>query len=553
MTWAYYLLESNLYLSIFYGLYLLVLQKETFYNLNRMYLLLTAMLSFTIPFLKIGNLNQLLFGATRQDLSYVEPGLSKANIGSFTILPVEEMLIVTYALIAAFLCIKLFINFYQILALALKAKRRTTEGVVYIELNNEITAFSFFNLLFINPSSEEKRTIIKHEMVHIRQKHSFDILLIEFLKILNWFNPIVWLIQKEIKLLHEYIADDVTTKSDVQKHDYAMFLIQNSFGAIPNYLTNQIFNQSILKRRINMLNKQKSAGRARLKILLTVPIVGGMLLVSTLAFSKDYAMIDLYPEKYSVGRLPENKPENKNRFLINFHYDRASGKSTSLEKRLILLNGKVLTQNNIGLIENYDKMLELNAASAKAKYGVAGSNGAIEFTGSSIKTLAIAPPPPYAPNEVPRPHKGIKADTIKFPAPKQTKDQIKFPPPIQEKRKAKSSALNGRKDQIKFPPPIVEKDPGVAPPPPSSKGKSSNQNSNANKNGQIKFPPPIVVKDAKFPPPPPPSKGNISRSNKSSKNQGQIKFPPPIVKKDLLVPPPPPPVEPVRKTSEKNR
>ena len=413
MTWLYYLLESNLYLAIFYGFYLIFLQKETFYGLNRGYLISSTIFSFLIPFLQIGILSQLIYGANKLSLAYTNPNLATVKSSELKFSSLVDLALVLYIVIAAYFIVKLIIGFYEILSLALKAKKETTGGITYIELKDSPSAFSFFNLLFINPSSKEKHTILKHEMVHIRQRHTVDILFFELLKIFNWFNPIVWLIQKDIKLLHEYIADDLTTNSDIEKHDYAMFLIQNSFGVTPNYLTNQIFNQSILKRRINMLNKRKSAGRARLKILLAVPIVGGMLLASTVGFSKDYAMLDLYPEKYSEGHPNHQSKNQKNDSVPPPQTPRTPPKPPKEPK--------------------------------------ANAKGTIKF------------PPPI-----------VKKDQVKFPPPIVKKDEIIIPPPIVVKDgelppppppgQKSRYGTNGKKRAIKFPPPIVEPDDKMAPP-----------------------------------------------------------------------------------------
>lgn len=417
MTWLYYLLESNLYLAVFYGFYLVFLQKETFYGINRIYLISSSIFSFLVPFLQVGILNQLIYGANKLSLAYTNPNLGKAEDRNLTMTLLMDVVLVMYILVAFYFIVTLVIGFYGILRLALKAKKQTTGGITYIELKNSLSAFSFFNLLFINPASKEKLTIVKHEMVHIRQRHSIDILFFELLKALNWFNPLVYLIQKDIKLLHEYIADQLTTNSDIGKHEYAMFLIQNSFGVSPSYLTNQIFNQSILKRRINMLNKKRSAGRARLKILLAVPIVGGMLLASTVGFSKDYAMLDLYPEKYSEGssqlqkiipppqtpRTPPNPPKKKK--------------------------------------SNSDKV--------------------IKFPPPIVKKDQIKFPPPI-----------VKKDEIIIPPPIVVKDGELPPPPPPPVRKSKYRT-GGKKGVIKFPPPIVKPDNKMAPPPPPVEPPSS--------------------------------------------------------------------------------
>jgi hypothetical protein len=448
MTWLYYLLEANIYLMVFYGFYRAFLEQETFYGLNRTYLISASLFSFIIPFLQIGGLNQLIHSSRNIYLLETDNNLQKVKSGNLFFEFIEESLTIIYLLVATYFIIKLVISLYKIISLAWKARRKRSGGVVYIELNSPVAAFSFFHLLFINPSSEERQTILKHEMVHIRQNHSMDILFFEILKIINWFNPMVWLIQKDIKLLHEYIADEITTNADVEKHDYAMFLIKNSFGVSPDHLTNQIFNQSILKRRINMLNKQRSRGRARLRLLLAVPIVGGMLLASTMAFSKNYAMIDLYPEKYSevITRNKQIDPLSINLFPQT----RKDTSETTKQKR--------------------------TAANKPVKF-----------------------PPPI-----------VRKDQVKFPPPIVKKDQIKFPPPIVKKDQVKFPPPIVKKDEIIIPPPIVVKD-GDVPPPPAPRQKSSYRIASP-KPGTIKFPPPIVRPNKKKLPPPPPVEPPASKS-----------------------------------------
>ena len=441
MTWLYYLLESNFYLVVFYGFYLIFLQKETFYGLNRAYLISSSLFSFLIPFLQVGSLNKLIYGDRMENLVNINQNVDQNRDLSNIVL--EHITTILYLVIVAFLAIRVLLSLYKILSLALSAKKQRLDSVIYVELNGSVSAFSFFNLLFINPSSTGKSTILKHEMVHIKQKHSLDILFFELLRIINWFNPIVWLMQKDIKLVHEYIADDQTTNADVEKHDYAMFLIQNSFGVTPNYLTNQIFNQSILKRRINMLNKRKSSGRARLRILLALPIAGGMLMASTVAFSKDYAMIDLYPEKYSVASLHDQQTKPKN---------------------------QLAAQAQTLAVEPPQQTLITNATPRKnAKTG---------------KKETIKSPPLE------------KKDQVKFPPPIVVKDgQIPPPPPPGHKPGLKSSSK--KRGVVKFPPPIVKPDNQELPPPPpieppsprpSKKAKAvkENENKNSNTNGVLR-------------------------------------------------------------------
>lgn len=296
MNWFYYLLEANLYLAAFYGCYRLLLRNETFYAANRFFLILSTLMAFSLPLLQLGYLNQLFDNNINQQITGV---LVENNHHEPDFSVLYTSLYFLYAAVAIAFIGKLMRDLYQILSLSKRSERYQQDNITYVSLKQHNAAFSFFNLLFIQENIQGRETILKHELVHIRQRHSLDIVFFELIQILNWFNPITYLLKKDIKLLHEYIADEQTTLKEIEKYDYALFLIKNSFGMESNPLSNHIFNQSILKQRINMLNKEKSTGRARLKLLFVLPMAAAMLGTSTMAFSKDYGLVDLYPEKPS--------------------------------------------------------------------------------------------------------------------------------------------------------------------------------------------------------------------------------------------------------------
>ncbi|SHG39895.1 BlaR1 peptidase M56 [Pedobacter caeni] len=400
MNWLYYLLEANLYLALFYGCYRLLFHKETFYTLNRYFLISSTLLSFVLPLLQIGYLNRFFQDSGAAQIpatALVKPIAEQENL-------FYPVLTILYWLVVIFFSLKLGRGLYQIIALSRKTERHHDGEVVHISIEQGTAAFSFFNLLFIQPDAAGKETILKHEMVHIRQKHSLDILFFEIVQTLNWFNPISYLIKKDIKLLHEYIADELTTKEEIRKHDYALFLIRNSFGAEMKQLSNQIFNPSILKQRINMLNKEKSTGRARLKLLFALPLVGGMLLTSTVAFTKDYGLLDFYPDKMSS------------------------------------INSRDNVQDTIKKKE------------AKKNHRVPGAKVLKANSGYPAPPMPKSPPPP-PPREPGTPPTPPREPGTPPAPPLKRLNKIKFPPPIvtpdrpvpKEKRKSK----------VKFPPPIV--------------------------------------------------------------------------------------------------
>lgn len=302
MNWLYYLLEANLYLVIFYGFYRLFLHHDTFYGLNRYYLIFSSILAFALPFFQLGFLKKEVV------ISYATFTGTPETPSLFTL---ENGLLLLYATISLVLILKICLGLRNLQSIISKAKKTKENGIILIEIENSKMAFSFFNFLFIDPELDQKTTILKHEMVHIRQKHSLDILLFELIQISSWFNPITYLIKNDIKLIHEYLADEVTTNKDIAKYEYAIFLIQNSYGNQKVSLTNHFFNSSLLKNRISMLNQKKSAKWARLKLLFILPLTGLMLCLSTMAFTKDYGTIQFGQKKENLAIVFQDTTKKK--------------------------------------------------------------------------------------------------------------------------------------------------------------------------------------------------------------------------------------------------
>jgi len=446
MSWLYYLLEANLYLILFYGFYRLFLHKETFYGLNRSYLIITSILAFILPFFQLGFLNvpvieQVTITPTTEAVVsqvMIPENLPQENYQP-SIFIIDNVVIAIYTLVTIAFLLKMLFNLSKIICMRNLPSVKLDNGVKLIDLKDSKKAFSFFNLLFLDPQLAEKNTILKHELVHIKQKHSLDVLLFEIIQITNWFNPIAYLVKKDIKLIHEYLADEETTKCDVEKYHYAMFLIQNSTGIPSLTLTNQIFSSSILKNRISMLNQKKSARWTRLKLLAALPITAGILCISTMAFTKDYGFVELgsFPNKPSIQQDTVKKPfdtndgihvPNPNALYLALHTDPKTKKLTTYTKKLILLNGKELKAGTSGGVKNIKHMIKLDATTAKAKYGKKGDFGAIEIfssnpeiigtppkvklpANSSEKMIILTPPPPIGDDTTKK--KKLKEVTIK--------------------------------------------------------------------------------------------------------------------------------------------
>ena len=283
MNWAHYILQVNIYLVIFYSFYQLLLAKETFFTLNRIYLLSAGVLSFTIPFLRFEWFNQhaaepLLAGAGQ--LSDLMTQVSIQN--EQTQFGWGNLVVMVYLSGMAFFVLKLL---YQLLALRLLLKK--------VPVGN---AFSFFNYKRIDQQLPEADIIDRHEDIHVRQLHTLDVLFFEVVGILTWFNPIIYLYKKTIKNIHEYLADEAAAEFQGDKEAYALLLLSNAFGIEPNKLTNTFFNKSLLKRRIFMLHKERSAKVAILKYGMLLPLFGITLTLSAASIHNNKTILAVSEE-----------------------------------------------------------------------------------------------------------------------------------------------------------------------------------------------------------------------------------------------------------------
>lgn len=298
MNWLHYLLEANIYLAVFYAGYCLFLNKETYYTLNRVYLLLSCIISFVLPLLQIGMLKPVDQGVV--STVFIVPTNLKSTANQVTSVSTspQDILIYAYCLGVIVLAIVLIFKLYKLIQITRAANKIADNPYKIVPLEDSNTAFSFFNYLFIGSKLKGTDIIIRHEMVHIRQKHTLDVLFLEFIKIINWFNPFVYLLQNSLKTVHEYIADEQTAAFESDTLSYSSFLVNNAYGLNGSSVTHSFFNYNLLKKRIIMLNQKRSGNLARLKYLVAVPICAAALCASTLGFSKTYAMVDLAPQHH---------------------------------------------------------------------------------------------------------------------------------------------------------------------------------------------------------------------------------------------------------------
>ena len=299
MNWLNYLLQVNLYLILFYGFYRILLRTETFFNLNRGYLVASAALAFFVPLMQsewvrswfvTEQISQTITTFYDPQVFYIQAS-EQAHL-----LTLGDFMAILY-IVGILIGIARFGGNLVFLGKLMKRK---------IVQKDSKQAFSFFNMLFVSKELKNRSTIMKHEFVHIRQLHSADVMLFELIAIFNWFNPVVYLYKSSIKYIHEFIADEVASRNEASKAEYAMLLFQEQFGVQAIPLTNNFFNQSLLKLRIKMLQKERSAQTAMMKYGLIAPLFMLMIVVSsaTLA-SKQLDKIEGKVEEFYEENLAE--------------------------------------------------------------------------------------------------------------------------------------------------------------------------------------------------------------------------------------------------------
>jgi TonB family protein len=277
MNWWQYLLLVNVYLVLFSGFYALLLRKETFFQLNRVYLVSTALLSFIIPAIQADWVKSLFITQT------VHYSIYGKSLVIYQLKPIADapfnigqVLTVVYLAGVLFLMLRLV---WQLMSL----KR-------IINQPEQTGPYSFFKKIKMDEYTAGNDVIAAHEQVHAKQWHSADVLIVEAVMIINWFNPVVYFYRYAVKHIHEFIADSHALKTGTNKADYALMLLTQTFNAPSHQLVNNFFNSSLLKQRIIMLQKNKSQRTALIKYGLSAPLFILMLILSSATVNNSKAV-----------------------------------------------------------------------------------------------------------------------------------------------------------------------------------------------------------------------------------------------------------------------
>ena len=304
----HYIIQVIIFQLLFLVAYDVFLKKETFFNWNRFYLLVTPILSVLLPFLKIDSISSVIPQVYLAKLPAITIGNSalEGSLITNNVFQTSNIIWQLWMVGAVVSLLYFSFKYFQIIGIKNKGNRRVIDGTPVIIIKNSTTAFSFLNTIFLGEklSSHQKSTILLHEKTHVDQNHSLDLIVFEILRILFWFNPLVYVFQKRMEMLQEYIAD-ATVSNQKNKKEYYQNLLSQVFETQNVSFINTFFNHSLIKNRIIMLQKSKSKKTAKAKYLILIPMIFGMLIYSSCAQESEIKSNDT--ETSSKENLEKNK------------------------------------------------------------------------------------------------------------------------------------------------------------------------------------------------------------------------------------------------------
>ena len=283
-----YIIQSSVSLTIFYAFYQLLFKHEAYFGFNRYYLLFSIIISSLLPTMDF-SIHQ-MFSISSDSLitapvySIVEYSLGEVtiyggNVGNtnsivgtngLTLLQVILLIYFTGAIIKT---VHFVWRLFQLSQIFRRSKVYEISGLCLIFTEPGTPSFSFFDYVFMDEElfkkNAEVEKIIEHEKVHIKQNHSVDLIIAEILTIIQWFNPLAYLIRKTIKENHEFIADNNVLATFPNASAYRKLLIENSSIVKTNILTHN-FSYSLLKRRLFMIKKTKNPLQFSLKLVVVL-------------------------------------------------------------------------------------------------------------------------------------------------------------------------------------------------------------------------------------------------------------------------------------------
>lgn len=364
---------------ILYYTYRLLFGKCNRFNVCRIILLTMSVFAFVFPFISIkisGQMPEYFFIMDNVEiLSNNEIILETENVKNNS-LSFLQIVSVAYIIGVIFSFMKMIFNIYKVNKIKQGKKFEIIDNVKIIYTEENHIPFSFFNCIYL-PDEINNPLILKHEMSHVKNHHSLDVILMEIMISFQWFNPFIYKMKKELQNVHEYIADNEAVENETDKSNYMMLLLQQCTADNFNTVANN-FSFLLTKKRISMITQKQKTKRMVMRLLLTLPVFAMLILLNTQCDnpkSNDEGNV-------SKEQVPVEKSEGQGQ-LSGTVVDRATGKPISTVTVVLENNGTEVASDRTGADGRYE-MKSVPAGTYELKATLGG------YTSTTMKGIAVA-------------------------------------------------------------------------------------------------------------------------------------------------------------------
>ena len=357
-----YSLKVGACLAVFYLFFKLLLSRETFHRLNRIVVLAAMVLSFILPFCVITIYRELPAAPEMPAAEQLFEASAEPQPEPF---PWDKAAALVFLTGAGATLLWTFGSVFGVIRMIRRGRReRLADGTVLVRIGRSVTPFSWYRYIVLseNDLAEKGDAIVLHEKAHLRLRHSVDLLLTDLAGCLQWFNPAMWLLCRELRAIHEYEADEAVLDSGVDAKHYQLLLIRKAAGGRWYSVANS-FNHSKLKNRITMMLRKRSSRWAGARVLFLLPLTG-------LALGAFARTAYVFPDD-------KGKKENVSIRIEGTNFYSSDGKSG---KPLFVVDGLEAESIESLSPDRIASITVLKDASAEALYGEKGKNGVIIVT-----------------------------------------------------------------------------------------------------------------------------------------------------------------------------
>ena len=373
-----YSLKVGACLAVFYLFFKLLLSRETFHRFNRIVVLAAMIASFLLPLCVITVEREL---PVEPALAVVARTLPDVPAAAPAPEPFPWRMLVGGIFVAgvAVTCLRTFCSLGAVVRLIRRGRReRQPDGVILVHADRDVAPFSWGRCIVMTDRdlAENGEAILTHERAHLRLHHSVDLLVTDLAGCLQWFNPAMWLLRRELRAIHEYEADEAVLRSGVDARSYQMLLIKKAVGGRWYSVANSL-NHSKLKNRITMMLRKRSSRWAEARVLLLVPLAG----LALGAFAETRYVVpagrDAYKDTQNRIEALEKRTEIAHDAPIVIQG--AKWKGDPEKAPLILVNGERVTQKQFEKIptEDIEQIWVLKDSTWMPRYGEEARNGVI--------------------------------------------------------------------------------------------------------------------------------------------------------------------------------